>query len=455
MSLIIILIGVTNGNALEVRITGDRLSVIAEQVPLQDILTRIAALGIRIRIDPGLNPEISASFQNRDMQKGMESILKTLSHIFIWESIQGPPGPITRLAEIQIFKPGKKDLMKPLWKRANLEIATDPGNGSQYVKHEILLRLEPGIRLSEFQKLLSRIGGTVVASHNALGLYRIRLPVDADVPTFVEQLKNQPDVADVAPNYAYPVIKPNRDTSQSFLLPSLSDFSASNLKVPVAILDTGLIVDSGLEDAVLASLDALNPDVPISDALGHGTQMAMIASGAVRPIGVKSDPLTHNPIVAIRAFDDNGFTSDYHLMQSIDFAIENGARVVSMSWGSENRSPFLEDLFDYANSKGLVTVASAGNEPTGNPVYPAAYNSVIGVGALKPDGSTWEKSNFGDFVKLYAPGFATLPVGYKAEPGTYAGTSISTAFVANVIANYLSQNPNATMEDVFKALGGK
>ena len=56
-------------------------------------------------------------------------------------------------------------------------------------------------------------------------------------------------------------------------------------------------------------------------------------------------------------------------------------------------------------------------------------------------------------MSLSAPGFATLPVGYKGDPGTYAGTSISTAFVANRIANYLSENPGATKKNVSDALG--
>ena len=79
-------------------------------------------------------------------------------------------------------------------------------------------------------------------------------------------------------------------------------------------------------------------------------------------------------------------------------------------------------------------------------------SSPIGVGALEPGGKAWENSNYGSFVMLYAPGFATLPVGYKGDPGAYAGTSISTAFVANIIANYLSQKPEATNQEVFNAL---
>ncbi|MBW1828933.1 MAG: S8 family serine peptidase, partial [Deltaproteobacteria bacterium] len=109
----------------------------------------------------------------------------------------------------------------------------------------------------------------------------------------------------------------------------------------------------------------------------------------------------------------------------MDFALKNGARVMSLSLGAETNSKFLSSAFEYAESKGLFIVASAGNEPTGKPIYPAAYPSVIGIGALRPDGKKWGKSNYGDFVEFEAPGFAKLPVGYKGEPGIYAGTSIS------------------------------
>jgi thermitase len=126
--------------------------------------------------------------------------------------------------------------------------------------------------------------------------------------------------------------------------------------------------------------------------------------------------------------------------------------VMSLSWGSEKRSDFLEKILDYAAAKGMIIVASAGNEPTGKPVYPAAYPSVIGVGALYPNGKTWEKSNYGSFVGLYAPGFAALPVGYNGDPGIYGGTSISAAFVANRIANYLSKYPESSIQQIKAAV---
>jgi hypothetical protein len=449
---LLVLLSVTGAISSDVRIQGDRLTLHADQVSLQSILQRLTDLGIKIRIDPQINPKITASFEDRDIRQGLGSILKPFDHVLIWKSIEGPAGPISKLAEIQVFKPGKKGYMKALGKRTRFAIARNPEDGSFFVKNEILLGLNPGMTLSEFKALLRQIGGTVVDSYAAVGLYKIRLPEGSDVPSLVEQITRHPKVAKVEPNYAYLIPPPYGQTGSDIPPPETYNIPAPGDTVPVAVLDTGLSPNSGVEDFVLASLDALDPDESISDSLGHGTQMALIAAGVVKPSGVRPESTSQNPIIPIRVMDDNGFTSNFTIMSSIDFALKHGARVMSLSWGSETRSDFLETALNDASSKGLIVVASAGNEPTGKPVYPAAFPSVIGVGALAPDGKSWENSNYGDFVTLYAPGFATLPVGYKGRPGPYAGTSISAAYAANVIADYLSEHPEATTQEVLEAL---
>jgi thermitase len=183
--------------------------------------------------------------------------------------------------------------------------------------------------------------------------------------------------------------------------------------------------------------------------------MTLIAAGVVNPLGVETDTAVTNPVVAVRVIGDSGFTSAYTLIRGIDYAIQEEARVISLSWGSETASPMLETAIDYAAEKGLILVAAAGNVPTGKPVYPAAYENVIGVGALTPDGKPWKQSNYGDFVTLYAPGLADLPVGYEGGPGTYAGTSIATAYVAHLVASILDKIPDADMETILLNLAMK
>jgi thermitase len=444
-----------HGVGLGVQLNGDRLTLNAEKAPLQEILLRLSDSGIRVQIDPQINPSVTASFENRDIQKALESILKGLDHVLIWESGQGPSGPVPKIAEIQVFRPGQKDLIKPLRKGSTLSIARNPKDGSFYVRDEILIRLKPGADLSELLSLLQETGGVLVGTYPGLGIYWVRLPQGSDVPGLVEEIGNRAVAGVAEPNYAYPIPPIPRELEWSTLSLSYADASPQPKGTPIAIIDSGLRADAGLDKFVLSSLDALNPDKPISDSGGHGTQMALIAAGVVKPMGVKGDSVAQTPIIPIKAFDENGFTSNVLLMESIDFAMKNGARVMSLSWGSETKSAFLSEALESASTKGLIIVASAGNEPTGEPQYPAAYPAAIGVGALAPDGKAWERTNRGDFVALYEPGFASLPVGYKGDPGIYAGTSISAAFTANLISGILSKNPKATKQEILEALRKK
>ncbi|MFC1534835.1 S8 family serine peptidase [Thermodesulfobacteriota bacterium] len=454
--LVISLLSIPVAEAFEIKIIEDRLSLHANEIPLQSILQRLVNQGVKVRIDPQINPKITGSFINRDIRQGLDSVLKSLDHVLVWKSIAGPFGSIIKLDEIHVFRPGKKGLIRPLIPTVGRSIDRDPQDGSTFIKNELLLRLKPGVTLSEFKRILEKLGGTVLDGNTAVGIYRILLPENSDIPTLIESISDHPGIAKAEPNYAYPIPTPYRNPSLSAAsFPAFPNIHAPEGTAPVAIIDTGLAQGSGLEGYVLASLDILNPEKPLSDPLGHGTQMALIAAGIVKPYGARDTTGTFNPIIPIRAFDDSGYISNFDIIHSIDFAVKNGARVMSLSWGSEIRSDFLEDDLDYAASKGLIVVASAGNEPTGRRVYPAAFRSVIGVGALGPDGKPWENSNYGDFVMLRAPGFAWLPVGYKGEPGTYAGTSISTAFVANHIASFLSQKPDATINEILNYLASQ
>lgn len=439
--------------ALEVEIQGDTLSIHAEDAYLQDILKQMADQGVAIRIDPRLNPKVSATFTRKEIRAGLQVLLKSLDHALIWESLPG--AKTVRLSEIEIFEPGKRSLIKPLEGDGDLSIARNPEDGSFFVRNELLLRFGPGVSREEIENLVGRIGGVIIARHEGVNLVRVRFPEGTDIPRLSQAFSEETGIARSEPNYAYPISLPYKG-----LTPVPVDFPEPRpLKpgegVPIAVLDSGLMPGVGLEDRVLASLDAVHPGNPITDGLGHGTQMSLVASGLIQPLGVDPADASANPLIPVRTFDDSGFTSNFNLMRGIDFAIQNGARVLSLSWGTETESRFLEDAMDYAESKNLLVVASAGNEPTGKPVYPAAYPSVLGVAALKPDGTTWEQSNFGDFVSLSAPGFANLPVGYNGEPGAYAGTSIAAAFVANAAAQHIQDHPDASREELLQFLQGR
>lgn len=444
------------GMAYQLTVHNGRITLQADQVRLRTLMNDLAEkTEIKVYITPGLNPHISANFDNQDLESSLKLFLTQFNHALKWETIRATDtseglseaSPI-RLAEIHIFKEGRQHKIQPPEKNPPLNVARNPEDGSLYVRGEILIRLKPGMDLRELNETLKKFGGTLILENSNLGIYRIKLPDQTNIPELVKQINDYPGIEAAEPNYAYPIALPHRYLPDSEIKAKLELKPRPDGLIPIAILDSGLAPGNLPEEYLLATRDAFDPDTPISDPLGHGTQMALVAAGIVTPFGAEKNTDSANPLIAIRTFDENGYTSSTALMRGIDYALANGAKVASLSWGSTTKSSFMNDTLEYGAEKGLIIVASAGNKPTGEPVFPAAYDSVIGIGALSPDGKNWENSNYGDFVDLYLPGFADMPVGYKAEPGIYAGTSISAAFAANRIAAFLAKNPRAGKQEI-------
>jgi thermitase len=435
-----------------VQIQGDRLTLDVKNQPLATILEMVADQGIRIRIDPRINPRISATFTNRPIGSAIAGMLKTVDYALIWRKDKASSADEPRLWEIRIFYKGQEALVRPLPKSANLNVVKK-GDGAYHVKDILLLRLAPTMTEAALNALLDRLGAAIIDSYPPLGIVRLRLPHGSDVPAIADTIAGTPGVRNAEPDYAYPLEggSPAPEAAGSPSPPPSPPPSAGD--TIVAVMDSGLSADYADSPYVQTAYDAVSPGVEVGDELGHGTQMTLIASGAINPMGAGTDAPAGSPVVAIRAFDNNGFTSNYTLIRGIDHAIENGARVLSLSWGSETSSSLLESATRYAAAKGLILIAAAGNAPTGNPVYPAAYDQVIGVGALTPDGEAWDQSNYGDFVAVSAPGLADLPVGYNGDPGIYAGTSIATAYTARRVAAILNLNPDADRATILRILG--
>ena len=423
----------------------EKLSVCAHQAPLKDVLKRLAGFGIRVRIDPAINPEITVSFQDRDVASGLQAVLRHLNHVLIWEKRSESRSSTECLVEIQIFQPGGKDRMIPLEGDRNLSISRDPSTGAIYVSNEILIRPEPGTGADEIEAIIIGAGGTILMMVENRGVYRIVLSDQTDIHLLLEHLGKEEKMGRPELNYAYSAAQPFHSTGGRRIpvLPAATG-TQKTAGAPVAVLDSGVTFVPGLEGIVVTGMDALEPADDFADSLGHGTQMALIASGVVAPLGSPALREDFSPVIGVKLFDDNGLTSNFAVLRALSFAVDKGARVISMSWSSETESAFLADACGKAASSGAMLVAAAGNEPTGRPVFPAAFDTVIGVGALDAHGNTWRESNFGTFVPVFAPGIAMLPVGHRGDPGVYAGTSIATAYVARRLSAAARLHPEAT-----------
>jgi thermitase len=212
--------------------------------------------------------------------------------------------------------------------------------------------------------------------------------------------------------------------------------------VRVAVLDSGLDPEALDTSALYSYYDALEPGNTAADTVGHGTRMSLIASGMYNPLGVQSSEGSSPSIVSVRAFDEAGKSSYFDLMRGISHAIASGARVINLSWGAEGDSAFLQSAIREATDHGLLVVAAAGNEPTGRAVYPAAYPETVAIGATTEEGTPWARSNFGSWVTAAAPGFIAFP------GGSYAGTSVSSAYFSRIAARVMEDNPKKSAGEI-------
>ncbi|MCC6137508.1 MAG: S8 family serine peptidase [Bdellovibrionaceae bacterium] len=199
---------------------------------------------------------------------------------------------------------------------------------------------------------------------------------------------------------------------------------------------------------------------------GHGTHCAgnigALADNATGIVGVAPNV----KIMALRFLTEKGQGDTAGAVQAIKYAADNGAKVLSNSWGSEGNggeddTP-LREAIQYAMDKGVLFVAAAGNssynnEQTAKQALPASYNfdNIIAVAAIDKSNNKSSFSNFGSTtVDIGAPGSAI----YSTIPGNkymnLDGTSMACPIVAGAAALYWSKNPQATWKDVKDAIMG-
>jgi subtilisin family serine protease len=111
-----------------------------------------------------------------------------------------------------------------------------------------------------------------------------------------------------------------------------------------------------------------------------------------------------------------------------------------MSFSTQQNSPLLQKALDDANSKGIILVSSAGNDGNANPVWPAAYSNVIGVGSTNDSDIRSLFSNYGVDSTLAAPGEALITTypssnfGLQQHYAEVWGTSFSAPLVSGTAA---------------------
>lgn len=243
------------------------------------------------------------------------------------------------------------------------------------------------------------------------------------------------------------------------------DITTGNENVVLGVFDSGLRLDheefvgrvwvnedeipgNGIDDDNNGYIDDINgwdfvnDDNDPSDDNRHGTVVAGIAA-ATGNNGVGIAGMDWKcKIMVLKVLDNNidGLISDE--IEAIFYAVDNGIHIGNMSFGGLERLDSFQEAVEYAESKGVLLVAATGNEGEEIAQFPAAYSSVMAVGASHPDDTRVTVattrgnfgSNYGDHIDVLAPGsgiFSSRIVRSNAY-GFFGGTSFSSPMVAGL-----------------------
>ncbi|MCW8107002.1 S8 family serine peptidase [Alteromonas ponticola] len=189
-----------------------------------------------------------------------------------------------------------------------------------------------------------------------------------------------------------------------------------------------------------------------NDGHGHGTHVAGTISALDNNIGVVG-VYPGVSLHVVKIFNDQGaWTYASDLIDAVEQCKQAGANVVNMSLGGSYSSAAERDAMQSFNNDGMLLVAAAGNAGTSAKSYPASYDAVISVAAVKADGNRASYSQYNNKVELAAPGTSVLSTYPVDRYATMSGTSMATPHVSGAAALLWSFYPQCSNAEIRQAL---
>lgn len=237
------------------------------------------------------------------------------------------------------------------------------------------------------------------------------------------------------------------------------DLSTGNSNVVVAVTDDAILTTHvDLQNKLVMPYDAVDNDTdpnPCGSNNGnHGTHVAgTVGAETNNNTGVSSIGFNVSIMPVKIGNCSDVLTNGY---DGINYAANNGADVINMSWGGLGISTYGQNILDAAwdNGNGSILVAAAGNDDTDVMFYPAAYNNVVAVSSTTNNDSKSGFSNYGTWVDISAPGSAirSTYAGSNTDYARIQGTSMASPNVAGLVGLMKSYAPGATNQDLINCL---
>lgn len=395
-------------------------------------------------------------------------------------------------------EPAKPSSYVHLNKPVQTEVVSTPDHPRPHAKGELLIKFKEGTTDSQAIRAAEEVDLDILEKNqiNGTRIYRVRTEHGHSLKECIDKCSNvKNEIEYVEPNYLVQVqVLPNdpsfgslwglHNTGQSGGVPDADidapeawDVHTDASGIVVAVIDTGVDWDhpdlasnmwtnpgevpgngvdddgNGFTDDVYG-WDFVNNDSNPDDDQSHGTHCAGTIA-AIGNNGTGVSGVTWNAkIMALKFLNSSGSGYTSAAISCVQYAIANGANIMSNSWGGGGYSQALSDAITAANNAGILFVAAAGNSNSNNdvsPHYPSNYpqDNVISVAATDRYDNRSSFSSYGlTSVDLGAPGSSILSTVPGGGYGTKSGTSMATPHVSGAAALVWGQNPSLTHLEV-------
>ena len=263
--------------------------------------------------------------------------------------------------------------------------------GGRFVPGEVLVTYKQEATADVIASSMNKVRASQVRRVNA-NLVKLSVARDVDLVGTMRELSSDPSIESVQPNYIYHALSlPNDPRVSSSTVTNLNlspawDRITDCSSVTVAVLDTGVnythedLAQNMWDGGVTYpkhGYDFVDGDSDPKDQNGHGTHVAGII-GAIGNNGLGTSGVCWRAkLMALRALDSTGSGTTADIAGALNFAGNNGAKVVNMSLGTSQDDPAIRTAITSLNTKGIVVIAAAGNDGTDNDTDAATKHFIL------------------------------------------------------------------------------
>jgi serine protease len=320
-------------------------------------------------------------------------------------------------------------------------VAAATVSAAQPDPNRVVVKFKPGAAANA-EAAVRAAGGRIHLKLERQQAMAVSVPAQA-----LQALRSNPNIEYVeldAPRYPVGQVTPyGINTVQA---PDTWAVGAEGQGLKVCVIDSG--INANHEDFAGVSMTgyASSGQSWNTDSCGHGTHVAGTIAAVDNTAGVVGVSPGKVSLHIVKVFDGEscGWSYSSTLVDAATRCADAGAKVINMSLGGSTASRTEDAAFADLDSKGVLSIAAAGNDGNNRMSYPASYDSVVSVAATDSNNTVASFSQYNSQVEIAAPGVGVLSTYPFRDASLKVG---STSYIASAIAGTMQGTASGALAD--------